>query len=201
MTYSHSRERHTEGGAVPTETGPLAIGIAAPGRMACWLAIAAAAALVLGACATTALGGARVTVIAAHGECGGAGDDVVTGKAAERAAVVPIADQARLAEVYRRIDPSNGSPPVLDFKRRGALLIDMGTRPSGGYALELADPRPTLEDGTLTIHIDWRTPDPDLFATQALTRPCLLLDIPASDYRRIEVRDREGRLRGAADLR
>ena len=77
----------------------------------------------------------------------------------------------------------------------GALLIHMGTRPTGGYSIELAAPTAKVNKGIATIHINWIEPEPGSFVTQALTAPCLLLKIPKQGIEKIVIKDQHQHLR------
>ncbi len=80
------------------------------------------------------------------------------------------------------------------------VLIEMGARPTGGYALQLADPTASVTDGVARLRVRWQEPAPEAMVTQAFTSPCLLLGLPAADYRRIEVLDQSGAVRAQANL-
>ena len=86
-------------------------------------------------------------------------------------------------------------PPEVDFARDYVVLIDMGQRPTGGYALKLAQPSVAVEEGTATVRVDWIEPPPGAFVTQALTSPCLVLAVPRGDYSRLRVVDQTLRTR------
>ena len=77
----------------------------------------------------------------------------------------------------------------------GALLIHMGTRPTGGYSIELASPTAKVHKAVATILINWIEPEPGSFVTQALTAPCLLLKIPRQGIEKIVIKDQHQQLR------
>lgn len=106
----------------------------------------------------------------------------------------------RLAQVYRGfpvLPPP--APPTVDFSRQGVLLISMGQRPTAGYGLDLAPAAARLRDGVLEIGVDWQEPGPGGMAAQVVTTPCLLLQLPAVSFQRIQVVDRQGQTRLSAD--
>ena len=82
----------------------------------------------------------------------------------------------------------------------GVLWIRMGSQPSGGYGLELANPLAIVRNRTATIRIDWRYPPSDSFVTLAFTSPCILLKIPKAGLASIQVVDQEGLLRAQVAL-
>ena len=105
-------------------------------------------------------------------------------------------DSAGMAWARQRIGARPADPvPELDPAADAALLLEMGLKPTGGYGLQLAEPRAALADGVLRLKVNWRTPEPDRLLTQALTSPCLLIKLPRGDYRAIEVLDQHGALR------
>ncbi|MDG4551983.1 MAG: protease complex subunit PrcB family protein [Candidatus Contendobacter sp.] len=129
-----------------------------------------------------------IAALASQGQCG----------ALDRPAVRWIARSQEWRELYARInshwmDPP--PPPAVDFLRAGVLLIAMGQRSTAGYGLALADDVATLRDGVVTVRVDWREPPPGRRQAQVMTSPCLLATMPAADFTRIRVVDREGRTR------
>ncbi len=82
----------------------------------------------------------------------------------------------------------------------GLLWVNMGPRPTGGYRLELADPTARVRQSVATLQVTWQRPAPGSFVTQALTSPCLLLKMPHTGIRKIEVVDQDGRRRAEVAL-
>ncbi len=154
-------------------------------------AVTLACVLLMIACGTTVDRPPGGEVLHASGQCGTTGKDSV---------ITLIESQAQLGDAFARVTmlelPRRGAP-VLDFKTHHALLIEMGMRPTGGFGLDLAGPPAVSSDDTLEIRVDWVEPGPDMLLTQAITSPCLLLKIPAGDYRSVVVRDRRGIIRAA----
>ncbi len=54
----------------------------------------------------------------------------------------------------------------------------MGRQPTGGYALELAEPPCLAVDDRLSIYVNWITPADGAAVTQMVTAPCMLLKFP-----------------------
>jgi len=96
---------------------------------------------------------------------------------------------------FRRIESFNWR-----VESEGVLWIRMGSQPSGGYGLELANPVAIVRNRTATIWIDWRYPPSDSFVTMAFTSPCLVLKIPKAGLASIQVVDQEGLLRAQVAL-
>lgn len=86
-------------------------------------------------------------------------------------------------------------PPAVDFAREGVLLIAMGQQTSGGYELSLTGRPATVQNGVLTVPVEWREPLPGYVQTQVMTHPCLLVKLPKGAFSQIRVVDQDGRLR------
>jgi hypothetical protein len=66
--------------------------------------------------------------------------------------------------------------PGVDFAKEMVAAVFLGTRPTGGYAVEI---RSTRRDGkTLVIEYVEERPGPDAIVTQALTSPFQIVRIP-----------------------
>ena len=77
----------------------------------------------------------------------------------------------------------------VDWKQEGLVWIDMGLKPSGGYALSLAAPTAAVSAEVAVITVRWRQPRPGSVVTQQLTSPCLVLTLPQSNFHTIEIED------------
>jgi len=108
-------------------------------------------------------------------------------------------DNARqLESSIKRIRPGmlGGKPidlPALNFQHEIALLVEMGQQPTLGYRLALAGTdglRITQDPAQLTL--DWLHPPADAFVAQAISSPCLLLELKRGDYTAIQILDRQG---------
>lgn len=96
-----------------------------------------------------------------------------------------------------------GRFPPVDWEQYGALLVAMGPKNTGGYAVDLASDDARINQGVLTILVNWREPQKGMMVTQALTSPCMLLKVPRTQFERIEIKDSSGavRLSGATQKR
>jgi hypothetical protein len=83
----------------------------------------------------------------------------------------------------------------MDWQRNGLVWIDMGLKPSGGYALSLARPAATLSADVAVITVRWRQPRPGSVVTQQLTAPCLLVRLERGKFHSIKIEDEAGRER------
>ncbi len=114
-----------------------------------------------------------------------------------------LANAETLARTYasvRRLAVNDGAkPPVVDFTRNAALLVNMGTRPTSGYALSLADNSARIVADRLEVVLDWQSPPPGAVVAQVLTSPCLILRIPRDGFREIRVLDRAGVVKARLD--
>lgn len=158
-----------------------------------WGGIWGMALTVLAGCAQpggSAAGAATVPIAAlsSQGQCGGL----------DRPAVRWIGGSGEWRDLYTRVNSpwmNPPPPPAVDFPREGVLLIAMGQRSTAGYGLALADDTAIVRDGVLTVRVDWREPPPGYRRAQVMTSPCLLAVVQDAGFSRIQVVDREGRLR------
>lgn len=80
----------------------------------------------------------------------------------------------------------------------GAIVVEMGQRPTGGYDIELMPEATRVENGTLKLGVKWTAPPHYAAISQALTAPCMVITPPKGDYARIVVVDQLGHTRGTA---
>lgn len=72
-----------------------------------------------------------------------------------------------------------------DFSREHLLVVAMGQKPTGGFAVVLEDAR--IRDNVLQIRARGQSPGPGDMVTQALTTPCAVLAVTPRNWRRTEV--------------
>jgi hypothetical protein len=70
-------------------------------------------------------------------------------------------------------------------------LVEMGLRPTGGYGVTVA-PAATLRDGRVVLQAAFSAPAPGSLRTQALSSPCVLVQLPPGPHAGVEVRDTSG---------
>lgn len=79
---------------------------------------------------------------------------------------------------WRQLSSAAGTqlPPWPEQAGRRLLIANLGQKPTGGYGLDFKSA--TLTDRTLLIEVAVRQPASDAMVTQALTTPCLVLELP-----------------------
>jgi len=78
-------------------------------------------------------------------------------------------------------------------------LVETGVRPTGGYSLAVA--RSAVLRGELVIlQATFFTPAPGSLRTQALSSPCVLVQLPPGRYTTVEVQDPAGATRATGGL-
>ena len=134
-------------------------------------------------------------LLLARGQCGSTQPE---------ARITPIDTEAALAATYQRLFAHQlgdiPAPPSIDFNAQRVLLIEMGQRNTAGYALLPADYAVRVADATAQINLIWKEPPPDAMVAQVITSPCLLLELPRGDYRRVVVLDQESQVRAELAL-
>ena len=136
-----------------------------------------------------------VETIWAHNQCG---------CEAREPLVRWLTDRSQLAAAVA----ASGSPELrarvarhpVDWKRRGIVWICMGLKPSGGYALSLADSSVMISGRVAVITVHWRQPRPGSVVTQQLTSPCLLLSMAREGFHTIQIKDDAGRVRASVEI-
>jgi hypothetical protein len=77
-------------------------------------------------------------------------------------------------------------------------LVETGTRPTGGYSLAVA--RSAVLRGPLVIlNATFFSPSAAAMRAQAISSPCVLVQLPAGRYASVEVQDPSGEIRARSD--
>ncbi|MAA66030.1 MAG: hypothetical protein CL581_14800 [Alteromonadaceae bacterium] len=94
---------------------------------------------------------------------------------------------ATSASDWARFSDSLGArlPAWPDQPDRWLLVASMGKRNTGGYSITFNNAE--LNDQQLSISVSQRRPAPEAMVTQALTTPCVVLEIPAQGWRELVV--------------
>ena len=113
--------------------------------------------------------------------------------------IKPIRDTEALADWWQPIAsrqyPAKTLPQLLgaiDFEQSAVFSISMGQQPSSGYGIELNKNLTTVQEGSLSIPVNWQKPSPNIMVAQIITNPCIIITVPAGDYRTVTVRDQHG---------
>jgi len=77
-------------------------------------------------------------------------------------------------------------------------VVEMGGRPTGGYGVAVARAA-VLRDEDVTLSATFVSPAPGSIRTQALSSPCVLVQLPRGRYARVEVEDQSGEVRARSD--
>lgn len=155
-----------------------------------------AAGLALGACQAQAPAGGSAPAVVPHrvlhasATCG-----------TEEASVRRIGNSQRLKEILDNgaMLGANAPQPDTDFGRDLVLRISMGQQRSAGAQLGVIGVRTDGAAPRLVIDMNWAPPDPQRMQAMVITRPCVIVAVPAGPYRRVQVLDAQGRERVAND--
>lgn len=147
--------------------------------------------MMLSACSAQPPGGGSVPVHTVFSDVHCAG---------EAAGIRRLADPAQWDELRRRITrsylvaPAHG-PAVPDFAREAVFVIDMGQRPTLGYAVKLASELARVHGAHIEFRVDWQEPVPGTLQGQMLTNPCMVVSVPAGAYAQASAIDERGNVR------
>lgn len=102
----------------------------------------------------------------------------ISGLATPRRELIADADAWSRAwsELHARMTPVPDAPE-LDFAEHHVVLLAMGSRPTGGYAIDVASM--TVEDGRLVVAVREIEPGAGCITTQAVTQPAFAVTVPA----------------------
>jgi len=104
-----------------------------------------------------------------------------------------IKDEASLNAIYQKLNARSSGKvtevPKLNFNTFGLLFLEMGQKPSGGYAINFEALKTQVDNGQLVVHLSWDVPAQGMTVTQVITSPFLLLKIKHADINSILVLD------------
>lgn len=120
----------------------------------------------------------------------------------EEASVRRIADSLRLKEVMQSGGMLGVEPavPAADFSRQLVLRLSMGQQPTAGSQFAVTGVRADSRTQRLLVDMAWSPPAPGSMNAQVITRPCVLLGVPAGAWRSVQVLDAQGREKASATL-
>lgn len=109
----------------------------------------------------------------------------------EEAGAVRLDDPSKLA-----VFTEGGVIAEVDFGQRLLIGVSMGLKPTPGYWVRLEASDVPVNDGTVSVPIEWRRPPADAIQPQVVSWPCLIVSLPrGGDYRAIRFVDRDGHVR------
>jgi len=88
-----------------------------------------------------------------------------------------------------RIRSQGAGLPDIDFSTEGVLVVWMGRKTSGGYALELMAQQAEIENRTARVPVRWIEPRPGAVVTQMMTNPYLMIRLARGGYDTITIFD------------
>lgn len=80
----------------------------------------------------------------------------------------------------------------VDFSQFEIVVAGMGVKPSLGFSMQLLEPVKRLSTDTLQLTIHFDSPGQDRMVGQAVSSPCILIKLPKTDAKEIEVVDQLG---------
>ncbi len=92
-----------------------------------------------------------------------------------RPAHVVVRDEFGWKALWRAHAGEDPSPPV-DFSTRMVVAVFMGTKPTGGYSIEVTSAR--RETGTIVVSYTEKTPAAGAMLAQVLTAPFHIVTLP-----------------------
>lgn len=96
----------------------------------------------------------------------------------------------------RQLLPADGSSmPDVDFSSYGVALISMGQQRTGGYSIKLADTQLQQDNSVALIKVSWNEPAKGMIVTQALTNPCVHVQVPLAALaavKQLKIVDQQG---------
>lgn len=82
----------------------------------------------------------------------------------------------------------------VNLEQEHLLFVTLGEKPTGGYSINLASASVESPENTLLLSMAVRSPAPGTMVTQAITSPCAVVAVPATNWPEIRVsgvRDRD----------
>ncbi len=92
---------------------------------------------------------------------------------------VPVEALVRTREELVAVWPGPGPVPEVDFQREMVVVIALGSRPTGGYAVRLASL--LMFQDSIVVRYEELRPGPTCMTTQALTYPYYVAAVPRGE--------------------
>jgi hypothetical protein len=90
--------------------------------------------------------------------------------------------------------------PEIDFSKYGVLVVWMGQKPTGSYALELMAETAAVKKKTVLVPVRWIGPQEGMLTIQVITNPYLMVQIAKKDFQAIAVVDQNGRVKTMVNI-
>jgi hypothetical protein len=106
----------------------------------------------------------------------------------ENALVRLDASQSSLEQTWKLVGGNQvplPSAPSVDFARSKVVTVFLGSRPTGGYGIAIADTK--LEGKTLVVGVNVREPGAGQISTQAFTSPYASVIVSNADFSSVRV--------------
>lgn len=115
-------------------------------------------------------------------------------------AITWITDGKQIGHLHERLGRSIlGSEPKgffpVDFDKEGALLIEMGQRPTAGYQFSIGQNAVWVSDNTVNVKVSWIEPEAGTLLAQVITSPCILLKFQTGHYNYFRILDQNNKVR------
>jgi hypothetical protein len=110
-----------------------------------------------------------------------------------------IKDQATLDALYQKLNTRQSGAvmetPQIDFTKFGVLFLEMGQKPTGGYAINFDASKTQIDRDKLLVHVSWNIPVDGMTVTQAVTSPFIFLKLNYANITSILVLDQNNKSR------
>jgi hypothetical protein len=91
-------------------------------------------------------------------------------------------------------DGADVQQPPVDFNRFSVVLVGLGQKPTGGYAVGLGAAGVQLSDQQLDLYLDISEPPRDAMVIQMITSPCVAVKLPKLNVSRVRALDHKGQV-------
>lgn len=105
--------------------------------------------------------------------------------------ILSMEELERLYAGFSALQLSAAATPVpeIDFDHHRVLLVEMGQKPTGGYAVHLNPDSPDASTDTALVNLQWKEPEPSSVVPQVITSPFILLKMEKGNYTAVRVMD------------
>jgi hypothetical protein len=79
-----------------------------------------------------------------------------------------------------------------DFGQGIVAVISMGSKPTAGFSIDVTEADAVLIKGILRISSTWQQPADGAVLPLVVTAPCVVVTVPAEDYRSVEILNQHG---------